>query len=158
MQWGWFAWLANESEDKRGKFANLCVRHLHIFQNAPCWPLKILLKHCFQFLLELLGTGIIPRRNEKQRLCKIWGDKQGVLWEMCKWRIAHNTLRSPIPPPQRKKCISIVFAFPGIRTTYCNTHEKLKKILMQNFGGKKGVLFDMSNMKMANGWSSVACR
>ena len=31
-----------------------------------------------------LETAVIPRRNEKQRLCKILGSKQRVLWEMCK--------------------------------------------------------------------------
>ena len=30
---------------------------------------------------------VIPRRNGKQRLYKIFGVKQGVLWEMCKWRL-----------------------------------------------------------------------
>ena len=30
-----------------------------------------------------LGTAVIPRRNEKQRLSKISVDKQGVFWEMC---------------------------------------------------------------------------
>ena len=33
---------------------NYKVRHLHIFQNAPCLPPKILLKCCFQFLLRWL--------------------------------------------------------------------------------------------------------
>ena len=41
-----------------------------------------------------------PRRNEKQRLCKILGGKEGALWEMCKWRmgIACNvvSVTSPI--------------------------------------------------------------
>ena len=40
-----------------------------------------------------LGTAVIPRRMKKQRLCIFWGvgdgDKQGVLWEMCKWRISN---------------------------------------------------------------------
>ena len=53
------------------------------------------------------------------------------------------------PPPPKKKCIK------------CNTviprRNWKKKILIQNFGGKKGALIDMSCMKMANGWSSVAC-
>ena len=50
------------------------IRHLHISQNTPCLPPKILHKHCCKFLLG-------PRRNEKQRLSKILGDKQGVSWE-----------------------------------------------------------------------------
>ena len=29
-----------------------------------------------------LGTAVIPRRSEKQRLSKTSVDKQGVLWEM----------------------------------------------------------------------------
>ena len=50
------------------------IRHLHISQNTPCLPPKILHKHCCKFLLG-------PRRNEKQRLSKILWDKQGVSWE-----------------------------------------------------------------------------
>ena len=42
------------------------------------------------FLLSL-GTTVIPRRNEKQTLCKIFGGKQIVLWEMCKWWICKNS-------------------------------------------------------------------
>ena len=37
-------------------------------------------------------TAVIRWRNEKQTLYKIWGGKQGVLWEMCKWRILVRTL------------------------------------------------------------------
>ena len=36
------------------------------------------------FLISL-GTTLIPRGNEKQRLRKSLGGKQSVLWEMCKW-------------------------------------------------------------------------
>ena len=65
--------------------AKLGGRQLHISHNAPC-----LRKHCFHFL----------RRNGKQSLCDCFflrgwrgggvgeeGSKQGVLWEMCKWKI-----------------------------------------------------------------------
>ena len=34
-----------------------------------------------------LGVTIIPRRNNKKKFCKILGYKQGVLQEMCKWRM-----------------------------------------------------------------------
>ena len=37
-----------------------------------------------------LGTAVTPRRNEKQRLCKILGGKRGVLWEMCLLQIDEN--------------------------------------------------------------------
>ena len=34
-------------------------RQLHISQNAPCLPAKILHKHCFQFLFgRLLNRGV----------------------------------------------------------------------------------------------------
>jgi len=33
-----------------------------------------------------LGRTVIPRRNNKERLCKVLVGKQGVLWEMYKWR------------------------------------------------------------------------
>ena len=40
-----------------------------------------------------LGTAVIPRRNEKTKVVQFFlgggGDKQGVLWEMCKWRISN---------------------------------------------------------------------
>ena len=43
---------------------------------------------CISFVLNSLGTAVIPRRNEKQRLCKILGDKQGVFMGDVQWRIA----------------------------------------------------------------------
>ena len=39
------------------------------------------------FYFSSLGTTVIPRINKKQRLYKVFGRKQGVLCEMCKWRI-----------------------------------------------------------------------
>ena len=54
-------------------------RQLHISQNAPCLPAKILHKHCFQFLFgRLLNRGGGGG-----------GGKQGVLRERYKWRIGH---------------------------------------------------------------------
>ena len=65
------------------------VRHLHITSTKthlvcppPPTPVKVLHKHCFQFLSAVL----VPRRNENQKLCKILRGIQGVLWEMCKWK------------------------------------------------------------------------
>ena len=58
-------------------------RQLHISQNAPCLPAKILHKHCFQFLFgRLLNRGVRGGG---------WGGggKQGVLREWYKWRIGH---------------------------------------------------------------------
>ena len=40
---------------------------------------------------------VIQERNEKQRLCKILGDKRGALWEMWKWRIGRVPAPTPIP-------------------------------------------------------------
>ena len=34
-----------------------------------------------------LGTILSPKRNWKQCLCKIWGDKQRVLWYFPKWPV-----------------------------------------------------------------------
>ena len=47
-----------------------------------------------------LGTAVILRRNEKQRLWKILGGKYGALCEMCKWRIAawENSPHFATPP------------------------------------------------------------
>ena len=47
------------------------------------YPPNILYTHCLQFFLRWLWyPGDI-----KQKFCKIFGDKQGVLQEMCKWRM-----------------------------------------------------------------------
>ena len=45
-----------------------------------------------------MGFFHIPRRNEKQRLCKILGGKKGVLWEKCKMvnGLFRNTLFWPL--------------------------------------------------------------
>ena len=34
-----------------------------------------------------LGTAVIPRRNEKRRLCKTLGGKKSALWKIWKWDI-----------------------------------------------------------------------
>ena len=45
-------------------------------------------KFCVEALFSIsLGTAVMPRRNEKQRLWTILEDKKGALWEMCKWCI-----------------------------------------------------------------------
>ena len=63
----------------------LAIRHLHISHNSPYLPLKFCISIVFNFSYR---TAVKPRRNEKQRLCNIWGGgKKGVLWKMCKWRI-----------------------------------------------------------------------
>ena len=43
---------------------------------------------CISLVLNSLGTAVVPRRNEKQRFCKILGDKQGVFMGDVQWRIA----------------------------------------------------------------------
>jgi len=40
----------------------------------------------FNFLFSL-GTIVSPKRNWKKCYCKIWGDKQRVLWYFPKWPI-----------------------------------------------------------------------
>ena len=40
-------------------------------------PLKILHKHCLQFLL---GVKMAPRETENNAYAKFWGDKQRALW------------------------------------------------------------------------------
>ena len=47
-----------------------------------CFSWVFLLIHIIPFI-----TKMKPRRNWKQWLCKIWGDKQGPLWSMGKWWI-----------------------------------------------------------------------
>ena len=41
-------------------------------------------------VLFSLGTIVSPKRNWKQCLCKIWGDKQRVLWYFLKWPIGET--------------------------------------------------------------------
>ena len=51
----------------------LAVRHLHISHNAPYLPPKFCMSIVFNFSYR---TAVKPRRNEKQRLCNIWGGGQ----------------------------------------------------------------------------------
>ena len=66
------------------------IRHLHISHNAPYLPPKILHNLCFSFLLDIRA---VPREIENNAYAKFGGGeaggKQGALWELCKWRIAH---------------------------------------------------------------------
>ena len=55
----------------------MLILHLHASHNAPCFPPKVMNKNC---LYIRLGTIVTPRKNEKQRLCKIWWGRQGELW------------------------------------------------------------------------------
>ena len=52
------------------------IRYLHISHNAPYLTPKILQKHMFSISLR---TAVLPRENEKQRLCNILWGKQGAL-------------------------------------------------------------------------------
>ena len=68
--------------------------------NAPYSPPKIVHKDYFQFLLGQLP--IISRRNEKQRLCKIWGaNKVHYALQLCKpstsSRVCITVSNSPNP-------------------------------------------------------------
>ena len=60
------------------KVVFLLIHHFHVDHNAPCSP-KILLNHCFQFLL---GIMVIPREIEDNGYAKFWGVKLGALWSM----------------------------------------------------------------------------
>ena len=76
------------------------VRHFHISHNAPYSPPKIVHKDYFQFLLGRLP--VISRRNEKQRLCKIWGaNKVHYPLQLCKSstssRVCITVSNSPNP-------------------------------------------------------------
>ena len=51
----------------------LAIRHLHISHNAPYLPPKFCISIVFNFSYR---TAVKPRRNEKQRLCNIWGGGQ----------------------------------------------------------------------------------
>ena len=47
----------------------MLILHLHASHNAPCFPPKVMNKNC---LYIRLGTTVTPRKNEKQKLSKIW--------------------------------------------------------------------------------------
>ena len=50
------------------------ILHLHISHNAPYLPPENFARVLFSVSL---GTAVIPRRNEKQRFCKIRGGGEG---------------------------------------------------------------------------------
>ena len=65
---------------------------------------------------------VIPRRNEKQRLCKTLGGKQGAVWDMCKCRV--KELIYEVPEEELKvKTINAV-----MDETFVVAKESLKKL------------------------------
>ena len=64
------------------------ISHLHTSHNTPCLLPTQNFAHPLRFYF-LLGITVVPREindNAKAHFLRGWG-KQGVLWEMCKWRI-----------------------------------------------------------------------
>ena len=58
-------------------------RHLHISHNAPYLPPPPEKKFCISIVFNFSWGAVIPRRNEKQRLCKFWGaNKVHHQWRM----------------------------------------------------------------------------
>ena len=74
----------------------LVIRHFHIFHNTPCLPPTPQILHTSFIPVR---TTVMPTRNIKERLCKVLEGKQGVLWEMCKWRIVLQKNFSPTSFP-----------------------------------------------------------
>ena len=65
------------------------IRYLHIFHNTPRFHPKILLNRCFQISWRIVQSF----QNNAYAIVFLWeveGGKQGVLREMCKWRIPNN--------------------------------------------------------------------
>ena len=60
--------------------------HLHISHKTLCLTPKF----CIPFVFPFSGYYTHPKRNWRQCFSKILWGKQGVLWEMCKWRILEN--------------------------------------------------------------------
>ena len=92
--WKWRSYLIQEALDPVNLF-NLYTRPgwsqciiLHIIFSTLCLLIKILPKHC----LNYLGTAEISKRNKKQSLRKILRGRQGLLWETCKWWIVGSRL------------------------------------------------------------------
>ena len=90
------------SKSSRPVLLKRFVSSLKITKFATCTSSKMHLV-CPQNLAQVLFSiplemAVIPRRNGKQRLSKILGFKQGVLWEMCKWRVMFTTARMKLAP------------------------------------------------------------
>ena len=60
------------NNEKNNHYADIMIRNFHISHNAPYLPPKILHNLCFSFLL---GITAVPRKIQKQCLCKILGGK-----------------------------------------------------------------------------------
>ena len=58
--------------------------------NAYCWIVIYVMVFVIQCLNNCVqGMAVVPREIEDNVcLCKILGDKQCALWEMCKWQIS----------------------------------------------------------------------
>ena len=66
----------------------LVIRQFYTSHNTPCLPpFSPPPPQILQTSLISVGTTVIPTRNKKRRLYKVLKVKEGVLWEMCKWRI-----------------------------------------------------------------------
>ena len=64
-----------------------------------------------------LGTIVIPKRNWKQCLCKIWGHKQRVLWYFPNWPIHDFSFELGI------ETISMLMIF-SVMLCYIHLHQK----------------------------------
>ena len=69
---------------KNTRAHRVSISHFHVSHNAPPFRPQNFAQALFSISLRM---DVIPRRNEKQRLCKILGGKLGALWQMWKWRL-----------------------------------------------------------------------
>ena len=72
---------------KKELFIPFVPFHLRISRKTAFYLTPIF---CIPFVFPFFGYYTHPKRNWRQCFCKILGGKQGVLWEMCKWRILEN--------------------------------------------------------------------
>ena len=79
-------WLCHSTccDKEALSISKLAIRHLHISHNTPFRPPQFCISIVFYFSWAYCNT----QEKSKTMLCKVLGGKQGVLWEMCKWRIS----------------------------------------------------------------------
>ena len=83
--------------------------------------LKILHKHCLQFLL---GVKMAPRETENNAYAKFWGDKQRVLWYVMVFSGVVNRLLAP----ER-----VTFNWKNVTANQSKLHEVTSRILSPSY-------------------------
>ena len=87
---------------------------------SPIIHLVCLPKLCITFVFNFSWVLQWPREKKRQCLCKIMGDKQGVLWGICKRQIAASVQIPSIP---------LLLKYPKSQRAVLWTFVRLNKIV-----------------------------